>query len=492
MTLAAAAILVHLAAGLAGHLARRWGGSSHGFQIAAAISWFGLAAPFIRIPGDRYLAFGSVFAATIMLAGLLFRILNRSERPEAGRLAVLFLLIAVPCAVQHVHSPPFDDESMRLTAVLSLLDDGDFDLSNQYRQERWREFRSSAPSYFVDFAGRVKNRLRDEVFVPYHAAGFPVMLAPFYAIGRFFGPTWARLFATIPILLASAATTGLLVRVLAHEGMSTRKARYVSAAYSLSAPVLFFSLHLWPEPLAALAGLWSFSVVMQKRPGVPASAALGFVLAGLPLLHFRYGLLSAPLLLVAVWKFRSSLRIVSLITGAALPALAVVANMAVRSDPGTWKVLIDIGYEFPQNLGLRDFDLGRLIDSRLLWERIVIPPAGLVAYLPWLLLFSLKGLRNRAAALLPSAVMIFGILTYALSSGPLARFWVPIIPLLVLAAIPREGPGRFGCVLMSMAAIKGLALVAVPALCHDALIAGEIAERIPSDFAAFLFLMLAG
>jgi hypothetical protein len=463
---------------LATLLYRRWGG------VPRTMAWtvipvlaLPLAASLTPLP-SRYATFAIGFTVILLQVWIFARKLDGDSEPRAGRVGVLLAMILAALAVQQVYSPPFDDESMRLMATLSFGTDGDFDLRDEYRAESWHAFRERGPAYFIDFADKVRHAIKSDhrPFFPYHSAGFAVVIWPGFAVGSLIDPRVARLGAGVPILASAVALAVLLVRVLCDTGYAPRMARRLVAVFALSAPPLFHGVHLWPEPLAALAGTWIVSVVMRKDGTRLSAMAVGAVLAFLPHMHFRYAFLSMTLAVVVLIWMRP-FRWGWVIAGGILPGFVLIANMAIRNHPYTWSILWKIGYAFPAAMGLPDFAASRLMDLPLVMNRVFAAPAGLLLYMPVLFVFSSRGNSLRRPLLLAASGTIVATLGYAVASGPVARFWVPILPLLFLASLPRERVSRLWTGLATLGVAKGILLCSVPVLCHDALFAKSLAER---------------
>ncbi len=422
----------------------------------------------------RHLAAAAFLGAMALGAWPLVRRLD-AEPGRRAQWAGMLAVVALFFAMHHAFSPPWDDESRRLVAVQSLLSDGDLDLADEYGAETWRSFRNDGPAFFTSAATTIRNRLADHPapFYPRYAVGYTVLLAPLYGAGALLHPGLGRLLATLPGIACSAVSFLLLVAALVDRGLDERRARRVAAAFALSAPWLFFAVHLWPEPIAGAAALW---VIVRKHPQeAMAAAAVGAVVGALPLLHFRYAFLSAPLFLVAAWPLSRRPALLLILAGAAaLPIAAATLSYVVSCDHTTWEIWATIDHRAAPGSRLGAFTASRLLDPALLIERIVWPPAGVLCLVPVLAL----GWRRVAWTWAwPALPMVIAILAFDYSSGPLARFWSPLLPLLAAALYPVRGRSWLPGLLLGFGAAVGLVTGLNPWLCSDAMTFDRLVVR---------------
>jgi hypothetical protein len=450
----------------------------------------------------RYLLAGGAGIAIVALCAVAFVRLRREASPLTPRRLFLFaLIVLVPLSFHHALSPPFDDEAWRLMVVESLLSDLDADLSDEYLEESWRSFRKDGNAFFVEFAAASRIALREDPgsFFPIHAVGFPVVIAPFYAAGGLFGMLGGRWFATIPVVLSGALLLSLLYRVLIAEGLAHRQAVEWSVLFFSCAPILFFSVHLWPEVPAALAGLWVFDRLRRNSGSPGEAAAVAMATCAPSLLHFRYALLALPLFLWALAAYRKSPAALFAYCGSGLcVGLAVIASYSVCFDTHTWRIFHEVGLVHPTTRGQSFFSLAPLLNVPRTIARILAPPTGIVFYAPWLILLATPGVRLKGArpALLTTSLLAFTILISNFESGPLGRYWVTTLPFFLIAATsPTQSEKLFRFVfLISLA--KGLIMVFLPVACHDSLLAARLSAELQARFgfraiSEFLFILLA-
>ena len=140
------------------------------------------------------------------------------------RLAALgALLLAVYAATLTIPATAGDDyagdEVHHLLAARSWVDDGDFDLANQFSGEEWREFssREVQPSGTL-----VLGRLREP-----QGVGMPLAISPAYALG---GPRLGELAIAALTALAFVLAAALARRVVPEPWASAASAAIASSA----------------------------------------------------------------------------------------------------------------------------------------------------------------------------------------------------------------------------------------------------------------------
>jgi hypothetical protein len=174
-------------------------------------------------------------------------------------------------------------EAHRLLVAVSVVDDGDLDLRNQYAQRAWTDFYNKP---LRPAAGLTEGRLVEPTGV-----GFAFLIAPAYAVGGVIG---VRLFLVALAALAFCLAAALGRRLLP-EPWPTRAALVVG----LSAPALGAAAAISPEMAGAafLAGGALLALVVRERP-IAATAFWGALLvAALPWLAAK---LVAPAAVVAI------------------------------------------------------------------------------------------------------------------------------------------------------------------------------------------------
>ena len=254
--------------------------------------------------------------------------------PGWRALAVVFLATLAVYLLTAVRllpyvEPPTGDQPHYLMQVISLVEDGDLDLKNNYTTAesyghfsapgRRREgFRGIPVSYRLDAAGHVVVRVTEsgEAWYPKHSPGLPVLLQPGWLIGRALTPWLDDLTAggnggwpgTVVQMSLVGALLATQVFLLAWEVTGRRAIAFVVwAVISFSVPQLLLSLMVYPEIVAALVLAYAFRhLVVRPLPTIPwRLALLGLALAVLPWLNPRFVLVSGGLALLAavvLWR----------------------------------------------------------------------------------------------------------------------------------------------------------------------------------------------
>src|SRR5882762_5583246 len=129
----------------------------------------------------------------------------------------------IPRLLQY-SSPPTGDQAYYLIETISLVQDRDFNVANNYAQRDEDKFYSLAPHPpgFVGIAApfplppqlsRSTARPPDEWY-GYHLPGLPLVLAPAWIVGSWFSLWWP---ATIVWMCAIGALVATNILLLAHE-----------------------------------------------------------------------------------------------------------------------------------------------------------------------------------------------------------------------------------------------------------------------------------
>jgi hypothetical protein len=212
------------------------------------------------------------------------------------RALVLWLVLAgAYAATLGLRAEPGHERSLaeahRLLTIASLADDGDVDLTDQYRERTWRSF-SDRPLHPAVPAshGRI---------VEPQGLGYVVLAAPAYALG---GATAVELQGAALLALAFVLGAALARRVVP-EPWATRAALLTG----LSPPALVASTVVAPEASAAalLAGAALLALRVRERPLSRWSTGCALLLALAPWLAVRLFLPAAVVALaLARWLRR--------------------------------------------------------------------------------------------------------------------------------------------------------------------------------------------
>jgi hypothetical protein len=370
----------------------------------------------------------------------------REPRP-----AVLFLVAFAFYAVLGTRLPgpagPQGDEPHYLAMTVSLLTDGDLDLTDEFAGREYAPF----------FAGTLEphrspasppGRLRS-----LHAPGLPALVLPAYAIAGYSG---ARLFVS-----AIAALTGALAFVLV-QGALKRPGPALGAwlILTLTPPLPFYAVSIYPETPAALATA-VFLLATRRDPRLGLTLAAAASAALLPWLHPKLLPLAAlGLALTLARRMPWARRAVALAV-----FLGSIGALLVFFKAGYGRAALSAAYGpgFASDVSASRVPWGL---AGLLFDR----QFGLLAASPvWALALpgSVLLLRARAgdglrALLLGASSALVGAAFSMWWGGacPPARFLVPALPALALALAPAltarpalsGGLAGFGLAVVALAA----------------------------------------
>src|SRR3954469_7084680 len=193
------------------------------------------------------------------------------------------------------------DEPHYLLTAKSIINQGDVELTDEYRS---RSYRSFYPRTLDPHGLLTEGRLNEP-----HGVGFPLVITPAFAVG---GPVGVEL-----LLAALAALAILLAYRLAVRVVPAPWAIGATLAVGLSPPLLGWSTAVYPElpAAAALCGATLLALRVAARPTRRAAYSCFGLIAVLPWLEPKF---LVPGAVVALYAFRSLRR-------ARRPVLAITA-----------------------------------------------------------------------------------------------------------------------------------------------------------------------
>ena len=201
---------------------------------------------------------------------------------------VLFAAYAATLGMPSFGTSQFGgDEPHYLLTAESIVSDRDLDLRDEYAT---RAYRNWYP-YVLSRHGRLTNRQANEP----HGAGFPLLIAPAYAIG---GPLAVQL-----LMAAIAALAFTLAGALARHIVPEPWASAAALACGLSAPALAYGTAVTPELTAGalLTGAALLALRLRERPRIRWVTGASSMLGALPWLSLSF---AVPGLVVAVTMLR--------------------------------------------------------------------------------------------------------------------------------------------------------------------------------------------
>lgn len=358
--------------------------------------------------------------------------------------ALLFLVYASTLGLDaFLDSDYGGDEPHYLLAAQSLVDDGDLDVLDGFADRTYAAFYP----YDLDMHGEPDGgRLHEP-----HGAGFPVLIAPAFAIGS---ATMVELF-----LAAVAAACVALAYLLARRVVADPWALGAALAVGLSPPFIAYGSTVYPELTAgaALAGAALLALRLGEAERPPRGAAFGCaaLIAALPWLGTKFVPAGIVIALFAARALRGRGRRLLAIGGTQVVAASAIAYVLVNQSlyGGPTPYAADFEGESATEAS---FPFGYLERSYRLAALLVDRDFGLLRWAPvfalalvggWLLrrggsaaVSTARGLapRARTTALLCSAVLLVQLLVAALIAPTMFGFWFP--PRHLLAGLPLAVP----------------------------------------------------
>jgi hypothetical protein len=401
--------------------------------------------------------------------------------------AVAFLLgLAVPglqlSGLLDRHKVFTGDEPAYLLVALSLLEDGDLRMNNQYRERQYERFGTQRYPVFAHPG-------LDGGLYPHHNAGLPALLVPAVAAGLGDEARLALLVRGLMALLGAwaVAETALLARAVAGSG---RAGLWAAALAGLSVPLGFYGTQVYPEVPAALCAVFAYRRIAAGGSLLSMGAA-GLAAGALVWLHSKFLPLLGLLALAAVAQGLraagpAARRLASMAAfGLCLGVPAVLFFQFVHATYGTWSpAALQLGVRAlaaPQDLVLGEMGrrllhtplsfVGFFFDQRI--GLLLYAPAFLLA-VPGAVLLWRRGAGRvlELAALGLAPIALYSWFYWSMGGyGPPNRPAVPGVPFLaVLAGAACAGAGGWAArrardVLWA----PGLLLTAALLLHHDAL-----------------------
>jgi hypothetical protein len=363
-------------------------------------------------------------------------------QPVRRVVAVCVLLFAAYAATIGLHafgSSQFGgDEPHYLLTAESLVSDHDIDLRDEYAARAYRDWYP----YVLERHGRLTNGQANEP----HGIGFPLLIAPAYAVG---GPLAVQLLMAAIAALAFALGAALARRVVPEPWASG-----ATLACGLSPPALAYATTVTPELTAGclLAFATLLALRIRELPRIRWVAGAAIALATLPWLGLAFALPGAVVTLAMVrWLRRRARGFAVLVTAEVLLFSAV---MFVTIDDQLFGGFTPTVADVPGR-GIDDLSLGdvaarapRLVAlwldrtyGLLRWA----PVLALAFYALWLLWRSRRDRLARAlperrdvevAATLCALVCASQVFVAAFVAPTMYGFWFPgryLVPALPLA-----------------------------------------------------------
>jgi hypothetical protein len=357
-----------------------------------------------------------------------------------------------------------------LLTAKSLVEDGNPDLTDEYRSAAYDEFYP----YPLQPHGTLTERRLNEP----HGVGFPLLIAPAYAAG---GEVAVELW-----LAALAALAVALAYLLALRAVPDPWALAAALGIALSPPLLAYSTAVYPELAAgaALAGATLLALRLDEHPTRPTSLGCFALLGTLPWLGPRFTPAGIVVAAIALRALRGARRPWTMLVSVEVIAFSVATYLAVSDGfyggPTPHSAGLGdqtgTGAEFPGGYVDRAYRLIALLVDREFGLLRWAPVFALAMAGAWLIL---RERRGRLAHVIPAlrreertiaaCTLVAGaqVLVAAFLAPTMFGFWFPgrqlvcVLPLaaplvaLAVRRIPRVGAGLLALTVMGSAWLFG-------------------------------------
>jgi hypothetical protein len=265
-------------------------------------------------------------------------------RRAAAVWIVLFAAYAATIGLPAFGSSEFGgDEPHYLLTAESIVTDGDLDLRDEYASRAYRDWYP----YVLERHGRLTNGQANEP----HGAGFPLLIAPAYAIG---GPLAVQLFVA-----AIAALAFTLGGVLARRVVPEPWAGAATLACGLSPPALAYGTAVTPELTAAalIAAAALLALRARERPRIRRVAGAALALGALPWLGLVFAIPGAVVALALLRWLRRRGRGFAMLVVVEVLLFSGVMYVTVNDQlfGGFTPTTADVAGRGLDDLGLGDF-----------------------------------------------------------------------------------------------------------------------------------------
>jgi hypothetical protein len=320
------------------------------------------------------------------------------------------------------------DEPHYLLTAKSIVDDGNADLTDEYRERSYRAF---YPRTLEPHGLLTRGRLNEP-----HGVGFPLLIAPAYAIAGTKG---------VEVLLAAiAALAVLLAYRLALRVVPDPWALGATLAVGLSPPLLAYSTAVYPELAAAgaLCGAALLAVRAAERPSRRGAYACFALIAALPWLGPMYLLPGAAIAWFGFRALRRARRPVLAITALEMVGFSVALYVGLNN--GLFGGATPLSAALPGETGTEAaFPLGYLERAYRVVALLIDRDYGVLRWAPVMALAlvgavvlwrerrsglarAIPGLRaEESAALLCGVAALAQVLVAAFLTPTMFGFWFP-------------------------------------------------------------------
>ncbi len=188
------------------------------------------------------------------------------------------------------------DEPHYLLITHSLLQDGDFNLSNNYANQDYFTYMSDNLKLDVHLAPGTDG-------YSMHSPGVSILLLPFYALGLLFSKGAVFFFVRFGMSVFGALLGIQLFLFALQEWKNEKIAWALWFVFLSTSPIFFYSIHIYPEIILALFSLTIFRFLRFTESWTESKLLfIGILLGSFLWLHaVKYMFIIVPFFLFALW-----------------------------------------------------------------------------------------------------------------------------------------------------------------------------------------------
>ena len=224
--------------------------------------------------------------------------------PRRRQLVVLFaaavIVFNIGSVLMVLNGATFGgDEPHYLMIAQSLLGDGDVDLANNYAARDHERFLQPG----TVLTPHVLPGRKPGGQYSFHSPGTAALLLPFYAFGGLFGKAGIILLVRFGMSLFGALLGLQMYLYALRKFGKDRIALLLWLLFSFTAPVFFYSIHVYPEIIVSLFAFTAYRVFrFSERIGKWTLAGLGLLVSSFVWFHaLKYFFILIPLFLYGLW-----------------------------------------------------------------------------------------------------------------------------------------------------------------------------------------------
>ncbi len=188
------------------------------------------------------------------------------------------------------------DEPHYLLITHSLLQDGDFNVANNYANEDYSAFMPEGVKLDVHLAPGTDG-------YSMHSPGISILLLPFYALGSLFSKSVLFYFLRFGMSIFGALLSLQIFLFALQEWKNEKIAWALWLVFISTSPIFFYSLHIYPEIILALFSLTIFRMLrFTSFFTKPKLLFIGILLGSFLWLHsVKYMFILIPFFLYCLW-----------------------------------------------------------------------------------------------------------------------------------------------------------------------------------------------